>query len=168
MRKTMQTFTLLLALLACAPAFAQEQGPQLPTHFYRVSLIVQEVDSSNKPTNSRIYTTTVSTARDSRGTIRTGSRVPVMRTGGYDYVDVGINFDVHDVHEFDRNLSLNIKADISSYTPPENSAIAPVIRHNQWESPVLIPIGKPTVIFSSDSLENKSAMQVVATATPIP
>jgi hypothetical protein len=34
-----------------------------------------------------------------------------------------------------------------------------------WDAPVLIPIGKPTVVFSSDALESKGGMQLVVTAT---
>jgi hypothetical protein len=32
---------------------------------------------------------------------------------------------------------------------------------------VLIPIGKPSVVFTSDSLDNKGSMQLVVTATPL-
>ena len=32
---------------------------------------------------------------------------------------------------------------------------------------VLIPIGKATVVFTSDSLDSKGSMQVVATVTPL-
>jgi hypothetical protein len=40
-----------------------------------------------------------------------------------------------------------------------------VIRQNSWQASVLIPVGKPTVVFSSDALENKGGMQVSMTAT---
>jgi hypothetical protein len=34
-----------------------------------------------------------------------------------------------------------------------------------WQASVLIPIGKRTVVFSSDALENKGGMQLSITAT---
>jgi hypothetical protein len=40
-----------------------------------------------------------------------------------------------------------------------------VIRQNTWVGPVVIPVGKPTVVFSSDALESKGGMQVSVTAT---
>ena len=82
------------------------------------------------------------------------------------------NFDIREVKEQGHQLALHVKADISSNGG--NASLGggsnfqePIIRHNQWESPILIPVGKPTVIFSSDALESKNAMQVVATVTPI-
>lgn len=173
MRKSILAACILLTTFAIpAISLAQDKPaeaakPTEPIRYYRLTLIVQDVDSNNKPINSRSYVTTINTDRSFRGSIRTGSRVPVPGPGGITYLDIGINFDVRDVQEVNRDLSLSVKAEISSYTPTEGSAIPPVIRHNQWEAPVLIPIGKPTVIFSSDSLESKNAMQVVAIVTPI-
>jgi hypothetical protein len=192
MRKSILAACILFAAFAVPViSFAQDQDKAAesatPVHFYRLTLTVQEVDSSNKPINSRSYATTVST--DSKNpfsnSIRTSSRLPVA-TGTFSsgekastqnvqftYIDIGANFDIKDVKELGRQLSLHVKADISSNggnTPMGNSANfeEPIIRHNQWESPVLITIGKPTVIFSSDALESKNAMQVVATVIPIP
>ena len=179
MRKSILAASILLAaLIGPAIAFAQddqkpkeESKPAEPVHFYHLTLVVQEVDASGKPFNSRSYSTTISTGTGVGGanSIRTGSRVPVNNgVAQYNYIDIGNNFDVRYVHEVNRELSFYAHADISSYTPTENTAIPPIIRHNQWESTVIIPIGKPTVIFSSDALESKNAMQVVATVTPIP
>jgi hypothetical protein len=174
MRKPILAACILLAALTI-PAIARaqdDQKPAEPIHFYHLTLAVQELDASGKPINSRSYTTNVSTNSKSPrdNSIRTGSKVPLPSDaeGHYTYIDVGINFDIHEVHEIDRQLSLHIKADISTYLPRDNNSPASVFRHNQWEAPVLIPIGKPTVIFSSDSLESKNAMQIIATATPIP
>jgi hypothetical protein len=177
MRKLILAACILLAAFAC-PVIAAAQDdqkpkdeakPAEPIHFYHLTLVVQDVDANGKPINSRSYATNVNTDRYSVGSIRTGSKVaiPTDKSGQLAYIDIGINFDIRRVQEIDRQLSLQLKAEISSNTPADNSALAPVIRHNQWEAPVLIPIGKPTVIFSSDSLDSKGAMQVVATVTPI-
>lgn len=190
MRKSILTACILFATFAVpAISFAQDQSkpaePAEPVHFYRLTLTVQDVDSSGKPTNSRSYATTISTDPKYRhdNSIRTTSRLPVAsgafssgektvigQNVQFTYIDIGTNFDIHDVKELGRQLSLSVKADISSNGG--NVSVAnyqePIIRHNQWEGPVIVPIGKPTVIFSSDSLESKNAMQVVATVTPIP
>jgi hypothetical protein len=43
----------------------------------------------------------------------------------------------------------------------------PVIRQSLWQGSVVIPIGKPTVAFSSDTVDSKGGMQLVVTATPL-
>ncbi len=88
----MRKRTIVCCLLLLAPALtlharAQDtakapeaaKAPEPPTHYYRLEFVIQEVGSDGKPTNSRTYTTTVSTGRmDHYGAIRTGSRVPII------------------------------------------------------------------------------------------
>lgn len=179
MRKTIFVFCVLLASLSCAlTASAQDShSPGVdtstePAHFYHLKFVVQQLDADGKITNSRSYFTTVSTANkgySNEESIRTDSQVPYpSTTNRFDYVDVGIDFDIHDVNDLGRQLSLHVKAAVRSYLPPAIAGASAISCHNQWESSLLIPIGKPTVIFTSDSLDSKGAMQVVATATPIP
>lgn len=191
MRKSILAACILFAAFAVpAISFAQDQDkpaePPAPFHFYRLTLTVQEVDSAGKPTNSRSYTATVATDNKNpfSNSIRTNSRLPIasgtfssgdktnVQNVQFTYIDIGTNFDIRDVRESGRQLSLHIKADISSnggnVSVGNTTYQEPIIRHNQWEGPVIVPINKPTVIFSSDSLESKNAMQVVATVTPIP
>jgi hypothetical protein len=191
MRKSILAACILFAAFAVpAISFAQDQDkpaePPAPFHFYRLTLTVQEVDSAGKPTNSRSYATTVSTdnKNPSSDSIRTSSRLPIasgafssgdktnVQNVQFTYIDIGTNFDIRDVRDSGRQLSLHVKADISSnggnVSVGNTTYQEPIIRHNQWEGPVIVPINKPTVIFSSDSLESKNAMQVVATVTPIP
>jgi hypothetical protein len=187
MRKTLIISFMLLAALSCAPALraqddqsapSADKAPAEPVHYYRLIFTVQELGADGKPVNSRSYATTASTGKGAGvNNIRAGSKVPVVTSSlaadgkdpvtQYQYIDLGINFDIRNTKEEGHQLSLNISAQVSSYEPTGNTAIAPVIRNNSWNSPVLIPIGKPTIIFSSDSLETKGAMQVIATATPI-
>lgn len=168
---------------AKAPEAAKASEPA--THYYRLEFVIQEVGSDGKPTNSRTYSTTVSTGRnDHYGAIRTGSRVPII-TGAlhgptgtsesklefqYQYLDVGVSIDTENVHENGGQLSMLVKAEVSSLADPTHTSTSdlpndPVIRQNMWQASVLIPVGKPTVVFSSDALENKGGMQVSMTAT---
>ena len=158
------------------PAEAAKPAP----NFYHLVFEVEERGADNKVTNSRTYTTTVST--DSRNvSIRTGSKVPVA-TGSYSsaeskalvntqyqYIDVGVDFDISRVTAIRDQLSIQLAAAISSMA--DSTTISdvrePIIRQNKWEAPVLIPIGKPTVVFTSDSLDSKGSMAVKVTATPL-
>ncbi|HEY1897212.1 MAG TPA: hypothetical protein VGG62_13105 [Terracidiphilus sp.] len=168
---------------AKAPEAAK--APETKAHYYRLEFVIQELGSDNKPTNSRTYSTTVSTGRtDHYGAIRTGSRVPII-TGAlhgptgtsesklefqYQYLDVGVSIDTENVHENDGQLSMLVKAEVSALADPTHSSPSelpndPVIHQNSWQASVLIPIGKRTVVFSSDALENKGGMQLSITAT---
>ncbi len=150
-----------------------------PAHYYRLDFVIQELGADGKPTNSRSYSTTVSTRqRDGGSTIKTGSRIPIMvggpaTSGGekhfdvnYQYIDVGVNLSAGDVHEVGHQLAIYLKAEVSSLgSSSANATSDPVIRQNMWFSAVVIPMGKPTVVFSSDALESKGGMQVSVTAT---
>lgn len=181
MRKTIFAVCLLLASLACAPATrAQNEGlppasaqPQPPVHFYHLKLVVQDLDADGKVINSRSYSTSISTKGGNHSSIRVRTRIPVA-TGGnnFSYSEIGNNFDIRDATEIGGQLAFWASADITTEAAPaaiqtDPPAKEPVTRHNQWEAHPLIPLGKPTVIFTSDALDSKGAMQVVATATAV-
>jgi hypothetical protein len=186
---------LIPALLVRARAQDTAKAPQAakppepPAHYYHLEFVVQEMGADGKPTNSRTYSTIVGTERhDQWSQIRTGSRVPII-TGAlhgptgesaeakleyqYQYIDIGVSINTENVHEIGQHLAIYLKAEISSLAPEPAPSTAsglindPIVRQNSWQAPVLIPIGKPTVVFSSDALENRGAMHLVVTATPI-
>lgn len=168
----------MVAQDAAKPADAAKAEPA--AHYYRLRFVIEELDANGKPTNSRTYTTTVNTARDEFASIRSGSKIPII-TGTtsaddkspvntqFEYIDMGVNIDARHAREVGDQLSLNLTAEISSMAAAVNLANLnePVIRHNNWQAIVLVPIGKPTVVFTSDSLDSKGSMQMVVTATPV-
>jgi len=185
MRKT--TIICCLFLLAVSwgnKGFAQDaakpqetaKAPE-PAHYYHLEFVVQEVGSDGKPTNSRTYSGVVSTSRTDRGfSMRTGSRVPITSASSgeeknlsvqFQYVDVGVSIDAKDARELGDKLALSLNADISSLAGTSSPVLgaAPVIRQNRWQADALIPIGKATVVFTSDVLDNKGGMQLVVTVT---
>jgi general secretion pathway protein D len=141
--------------------------------------VVQELGTDGKPVNSRAYSTAVATNANERSVIRANSRVPIATgsTAGttdgsvvntqFQYQDVGVEIDVRNTHEIGRLLTLNLTADVKSMggTALLGSTHEPIFRQNRWESWVLIPIGKATVVFKSDDLDSKGSMQMVVTAT---
>jgi hypothetical protein len=172
----------ILPIVACfcgIQSSAQEAASQSaptktadgPVHFYHLEFVVQELGADGKPTNSRVYTIDANTDRINRNTsIRTGSRVPVpTSTSAFQYVDLGVKIDVRNLHAMDGKLSLEVAADVSSLSTSTASTQqgAPVIRTNSWQAPVLIPVNKATVVFTSDSLDSKGNMQLQVTAKPI-
>jgi hypothetical protein len=140
--------------------------------------VVKELEN-NKVIHSRSYATTVA-ERDATQ-IRTGSRVPYATSsfnpgpGGpankqVNYYDVGVNIDSRQPRLVEGKLALNVNADISSVVVSNEAAtdLPPVIRSTKWSSPVVVPLKKPTTIFSSDDPTGNRKMQLELTATPIP
>jgi hypothetical protein len=148
-----------------------------PEHFYKLNLTLEDVNDAGKVVNTRTYVATIDTGTGTRE-IRTGARVPIV-TGDagnssvtqWQYIDVGVNFDVREVKEQGEKLGFNLTADVSSIASDDGKASSagghPVIRSNKWQSTVLIPIGKPTVVFSADDLDSKGKMQVEVTAVKV-
>jgi len=179
---------LLLAFSFGQRAFAQDaaktqdaaKATPVPVHYYHLDFVLKELDADGKPVNSRIYSTTLSTDRnDTNTSVRTGSKVPII-TGAssqaagvdkldyqYQYQDIGVAIDARDAHQAGDLLTFFLSAQVSSIAPPSGSStpLGPTIRQDKWQSSVLIPVGKATVVFKSDTLESKGSMQLAVTAT---
>lgn len=166
-------FCFALALFtAPIDTFAQQEVKTVesPAHYYRLTYSVQEVGETGKVTNNRTYTTSIATGGGPSAQIRTGDKVPLVterEKGEVQYVDVGVSIDSIRAQEVDNKLALSVTADITSTTKTTDQTALPVIRANKWSSNVLVPIAKPTIIFSSDNLQDKGKIQVELTATRI-
>ncbi len=167
----------ILLAMAAGAGFAQTpEAPKStppPVHFYKLDFAVKELEGA-KVINARSYSMTV--AADAKGTssIRTGSRTPIPAgQGNTQYIDVGVNIDCRNITELHGDLSLSISADISSVpsepgtTAGSPTTLPPTVRQNRWSSSVIVPLKKPTLVFSSDDLASKRQMQLEITATPI-
>jgi hypothetical protein len=172
MRKLFMLFCLLFTVpvLFTQPAPAQETHAEAPEAHYHLEFIVRELGEDGKVVNSRVYRTDMSTK--SLSSIRTGTRIPVhvsSKEGDIQYLDVGVNIDCNRAHETAQGLAMEITTEVSSLASPSGVAepTTPIIRQNRWMSSTVVPFGKPTILFSSDNLENKGKLQVELTATPI-
>lgn len=180
----MKKAAMILSLLALSAApvclLAQDEvaAPKPPDHYYKLNLTVEQTNDGGQVINTRSYVATVFTGRESQS-IRTGSKIPVAtgESNGntqFQYIDVGVNFDVRNVKEVGDRLGFSLSAEVSSVAPGEKPTVGmnprlgePVIRSNKWQSNVLIGIGKPTVVLSADDLDDKGKMQVEVTATRV-
>jgi hypothetical protein len=153
-----------------------------PVHYYHLEFVFKELDAAGSPVNSRSYGMTVNTdPHGGQATIVSGSKSPIA-TGTYhtgadgdkmetqfQYLDIGIKIQARDVHETENQLTFNLKAEVSSLSgvPSAVAPADPIVRQNVCDAPVLIPIGKPTAVFKSDSLESKGSLELLVTATPL-
>jgi hypothetical protein len=147
-----------------------------PVHFYRLDIVIEQVDGDGKPFNNRSFSTMVSTARnDNNASTRMGAQVPIATGSALDGVntqyrleDVGINLDARGPRDVGSKLTLYLAAEITSLadaTVSNGLNYRPIIEHNKWQGQVLIPIGKATTVFSSDDVRSKGSMRMLVTAT---
>jgi len=161
-----------------------QDSPRAPEHFYHLDFVVEDLSAEGKVVNSRSYSTSISTNSHARMSIRSGARVPIStapasKSGGgiestamtnaqLQYEGIGANFDLGDAREVGRQLAFELTADLTSVAVATDPNIRyPVTRQNKWEASVLIPIGKQSVVFSSDSSDSKGSTRVLVTATAI-
>src|SRR5580700_4675279 len=141
----MKTIVLMFAAVLC---FAQET-PTAPNQqrYYKFDFIVKELDAG-KVQSTRTYSA-IGSSRGREGSlmIRAGERIQVPSGGGqFTYLDIGTSIDCRIITETSNELGLSVQADISSADAPR----APVISQMKWNSNVLIPLRKATVIFTSE------------------
>jgi Bacterial type II and III secretion system protein len=167
-----------LSLLPAALPAQNSPAPPPAQHFYRMHFSVEEINGAGHATNTRSYVETISTANGREQQIKTGSKVPVA-TGSFgskavpvtqfQYIDLGVDLGVLDPKEHGDMLSFRLMANVSSIARQAEVAGTgePVIRQNTWDSTVTVPIGKPTIVFSSDDLDSTGKMQIEVTATRV-
>jgi hypothetical protein len=158
--------------------FAQTQDatkPPAPQKFYKLEFVVKEVEGG-KVLNARTYSTMAIADVIGHPQIRAGGKVPYTldskTSPSFQYVDIGVNIDCNSIREVERGLTMNVIASITSMpsdpaAPTAALMTAPSIRSYTWGSVVILPLKKPTLIFSSDDPASKRQMQLELTATPI-
>lgn len=164
--KTLCRIFLGFFLIASPLLVRAEDKPTAPQHFYHLLFRLQEVDENGQIKNVRSYTTSILTEDKHSASIRTGTRIPVGDQAQFQYLDIGVDIDVRDAIEDAGKLNLSVVSNASSLAGSAVAPRAPIVRQNKWDSKVSVPIGKPTVIFSSDNLEDKGKIQLELTATP--
>jgi hypothetical protein len=102
--------------------------------------------------------------------IRNNDNLPIPVGGGssaYTYQEVGTDIDSLHPRIHDRQLSLDVTADMTNVIKTTDGSVAPVIRHIVWSSNVTVTLDKPTVVFISDNLSAAGRTELKLTATLI-
>lgn len=161
-----KTVLVILFATAAGNCYAQEKGDDVK--FYRLDFVVKEVDAG-KVVNARNYSMTISNEKNDVSSTRSGDKIPVQNatTGQTTYLEMGVNIDCRSLRETFDGLALSVSADISGAADGDKGRPGTIIRNTRWNSKVLIPLRKPTMIFSSDDANSKMQVQLQLTATPI-
>jgi hypothetical protein len=191
MHKFAASFALLLLVLASAVSTCAQGGPKsadsasrvdtakLTVHYYRLNFVLEEPDSATKPVNSRDFSMMISTSGTQSGSVVVGPKIPVIvgpqsakddpsgRANEFQYIDVGVKITASEAREDGGHLAFYLHTEVTSLAIPTVLAgvSEPVIRQHVWSGDILVPVGKPTVAFKSDSPESKGSIQLKVTAT---
>lgn len=152
-------------LLAAAIASAQTEAPQ----FYRFEFVLKEMDGA-KLVQTHTYQTIVSTNDRGQTSIRSGAKVPIIDPKGTTYIDVGTDIDIRNLTTIRDGLSFQIVVNTSGSSGLGSGtqlAKVPLIYQTKWDARVEIPIGKSTMIFSSDDPASKHQLQLEVRAAPL-
>lgn len=155
--------------------------PSFAPRFYHLVFVVKEVEGG-KVINSRSYFMSIGTVEGTANTfnprsIRTGTKIPVeAEAGKVNYVDIGVNIDCRGVVDLGSRMAMDLSAEISNVqkeiedrnrVSTVGQGPTPLIQQNKWNSQVVVPFGKPTVVFSSDEVASKRTIELELTATEI-
>lgn len=160
----MKLSTLLLIVCLTSPTWAQDT-----IKFFRLDFVIKELDE-NKITSAKTYSTFMSTDDRKRATqIRTSNKIAYASApNSFQFLDVGVNIDCTRLQELNGQLALELQAEVSSIPGGEIvPGTPPVIRQNRWNSTVLLPVGKPTTLFSSEDQYSKRKMQLELNVTAV-
>jgi hypothetical protein len=153
-----------------ASALDRQTTPPAPLvqEFYRLDFALKELEAG-KVVSVRNYQMMTRSDDPATSSIRSGGRVPVGGEKGFTYIDVGVNLDVKRLSRVREEAMFDIIAEVSGAVDGEKASLAspPTVRQTRWNSFVLIPLRKPSVVFSSDDPASKRQLQLEVTVTPL-
>ena len=162
--------SLLLVLCICGVCFPQDVKPEVqPQRYFKLDFSVKQFDGG-RVVNARSYSMSVLAPSEGgavAGELRAGEKIPFQAPSGPQQLEVGVNIDCRRIKEVGDKLGMNVSAEVSSIAASEEKTPLPLIRRTQMNINVLVPLKKPTLIFSSDEPSSKGSLQMELTATPM-
>jgi hypothetical protein len=159
----------LATLVFAGPGMAQTPETKPEPKFYKLDIVLKELEAG-KVLTSRAYVILLTSSGYS-ASVRTGDKVAVS-TGGpqntqFTYIDVGVNIDCRALSATATELGLSVTADVSSMGESKNGTQPPTVTQTRWNAQAVVPLRKPTMIFSADGASSKRQTQPEITATPL-
>lgn len=148
-----------------------KQPPEKQVSAYRLDFSINELDDGKK-INTRHYSMNL-TDDDSSKELKIGTKVPVeAEQGKFQYVDVGTMILCRMIARPNslNSLSVQVKADISSFALPDEGARGggqPLIRQMSISGGTLVVSDKPVIIGSVDDPNSKRQYQLEVTTTKL-
>jgi hypothetical protein len=171
---------LLTPALLCAQGAQDtpEASPARTGPYLKLVYRALQIGEDGKAVSSRSYSTIVvaNTGHASPSQIRSDDKIPIVASSSngdiqYQYQIVGTDIDTYGAKlsgsQLTLNLSVNLNEIAKSDVTAEKPITAPVVRQLKWQSDVIVTVGKPTIVFTSDSPSNTGKTELELTATEI-
>jgi hypothetical protein len=139
-----------------------------------------QIGADGKAASSHSYSTIVAanTGHASPSQIRSNDRVPIAVANAagvintqYQYQNVGTNIDTSGAKLSGSQLTVNLSVELNEVAKndvaTEKTIPAPVVRQLKWQSDVIVTVGKPTIVFTSDNPSDTGKTELELTATEI-
>jgi hypothetical protein len=185
-KQKLTTVAAALILLVAMPVFAASPVPQqssdaaakeiTPT-FY--NLVFRVIDRDGKRIiSSRNYKTSIAVGKDMTraASIESTDSVPFKGAAEPNVISANnlhsVGFTLHGYNSklVGDKLSLYIEGNITSLPQEETATVAgpsAILRKNNWEAWVVVPMNTPTIVYSSDDPTSTHVFEVELTATPM-
>ena len=172
---------LLVPALLCAQGTQDtpEASPTRTGPYLKLVYRTLQIGEDGNAVSSRSYSTIVvaNSAPPPISAIRSNDKVPIV-TGSssngnteYQYQDVGTNIDTSGAKLSGNQLTVNLNVALSEVAKndivTEKSIAAPVVRQLHWHSDVIVTLGTPTIVFTSDNPSDTGKTELELTATEI-
>jgi hypothetical protein len=172
---------LLTPALLCAQGTQEtpEASPAQTGPYLKLVYRTLQIGEDGKTVSSHSYSTIVvaNTGHASPSEIRSDDKIPIVVSNSssgetqYQYQNVGTDIDTYGAklsgNLLTVNLSVNLNEIAKSDVTAEKPIAAPVVRQLKWQSDVIVILGKPTIVFTSDSPSNTGKTELELTATEI-
>lgn len=141
-------------------------GVPAPRHYYRLDFVLRETDEG-KLVNQRAFMMNVSadpaeTRERTWWNLRAGTRMPVRDPNGTNFVDVGVNIDLT-AKDAENALQLEVTAEISSVPTEPGGSTPPPIRQMKVKGAVFAPLGKQTMVFTTEDPGSRHQFELQVT-----
>lgn len=160
-----------------APTSGNTSYLKSPEHYFELTFRVLDISPSGRLADTKTYKEIIASGPKSSNPsrIRTSDRVQIAVGGKFpngepaiSAFELGTKIDANLAAMLSDSLRLHVTASISSIsTAAPGDAQRPLIRQTTWDSNVIVPIGKPTIIFSSDNSADKGRTELELTARQI-
>jgi hypothetical protein len=171
---------LLTPALLCAQGTQEtpEASPAQTGPYLKLVYRTLQIAEDGKAVSSHSYSTIVvaNTGRASPSQIRSDDKIPIV-TGRsssgdiqYQYQVVGTDIDTYGAKLSGNQLTVNLSVNLNEIAKSDVTAekpVAPVVRQLKWQSDVIVILGKPTIVFTSDSPSDTGKTELELTATEI-
>jgi hypothetical protein len=144
----MRVNALIPTALLCCGVFGQENKPPNPSPTpFQVEYTIRDANDQAAKTG-RHYILQIDNL-NSRGTIRSGAKVPYSTGTAWNYADVGVNIDCR-LYEKDGRLMMNSSFELSSIAANPGSGGGPTVNQVRNETGTVVTLGKEMALLTID------------------